>query len=98
MKRFVDYAGEPVLLSLESERHIAEVHPEIDLEQLRLALKDPNEVRKSSYRATSVLYYRIKTVKRFICVVVKSCDDGNFISSALTTTKPKSGEVIYVRK
>jgi len=98
MKRFVDYSGQQILLSLESERHIAEAHPEIDFDHLRSALRDPDEVRKSSYRATSVLYYRIKAARRFICVVVKICDDGKFISSALTTTKPKTGEVIYVRE
>jgi hypothetical protein len=75
-----------------------EAHPEIDFEQVAGALKDPDEVRRSSYRATSILYYRLKAAKRFICVVVKICPDGKFISSAMTTTKPKTGEVIYVRK
>ena len=98
MKRFIDYTGEQILLSVETERHIADAHPEIDFDQVLAALKDPDEVRKSSYRATSILYYRIKAAKRFICVVVKNCPDGKFISSAMTTTKPKTGEVIYVRE
>lgn len=98
MKRFVDYAGEQIVLSAESERHIAEAHPEIDFNQVRSTLKDPDEVRRSSYRATSILYYRVKSEKRFICVVVKICPDGKYISSAMTTTKPKTGEVIYVRE
>jgi hypothetical protein len=97
MKKFVDYNGAEVLLSKETKTHICLVHSEIDFDQIRSALSDPDEVRKSSYRSSSVLYYRIKSAKRFVCVVVKSCPDGQFISSAMTTTKPKTGEVIYVR-
>jgi hypothetical protein len=97
LKRIVDYSGTQILLSAESERHIAAVHPEIDFDHIRKALENPDEVRMSSYRSTSVLYYRAKAAKRFICVVVKACSDGNFISSAMTTGKPKTGEIIYVR-
>ena len=98
MKRFVDYTGTQIILSEEAERHIAVVHSEIDFTHIRMALSDPDEVRKSSYRASSILYYRLKAAKRFVCVVVKSCPDGKFISSAMTTVKPKTGEVVYVRK
>jgi hypothetical protein len=98
VKRFVDFAGKLVLLSTDSEKHIAQSHPEIRLDELRRALVDPDEVRRSTYRDTTVLYYRIKASRRYTCVVVKICADGNFIASAMTTTKPKTGEVIYVRK
>ncbi len=97
MRKFVDYNAAQILLSKETEQHIRLVHSEIDFEQIRSALSDPDEVRKSSYHSSSVLYYRVKSAKRFVCVVVKSCSDGQFISSAMTTTKPKTGEVIYVR-
>ena len=98
MRQFIDYIGSNIRLSAESERHIAITHPEIDFAQIRVALNDPDEVRQSSYRNTTVLFYRVKSARRYICVVVKDCDEGKFISSAMTTTKPKSGEVIYVRK
>ncbi len=98
MKLLVDYKGDFISFSKGSELHIAECHPEITLAYIRIALKDPDEIRISSYRNSSILYYRKKSSKRFICVVVKVCEDGNFISSAMTTSKAKSGEVIYVRK
>jgi hypothetical protein len=98
VKRFVDFAGMRILLSTDSERHIVESHPEIRIDELRRALGDPDEVRRSTHRNTTVLYYRIKAARRYTCVVVKVCSDGNFIASAMTTTKPKTGEVIYVRK
>lgn len=97
-KRFIDYSGKEILMSVEAERHIALFHSEISIEEIQSTLSDPGEVRKSSYHATSALYYRLKSSNRFICVVVKLCSDGYFISSAMTATKPKSGEVIYVRK
>lgn len=98
MKRFIDYTGARIVLSQGAEQHIAFAHSEIDIDQIRLALSDPDEVRMSSYHNSSMLYYRIKAAKRFVCVVVKDCSDGKFISSAMTTTKPKTGEVIYVKK
>ncbi len=98
MRRFVDYNREQIVLAEDAERHIALIHPEVDIEQIRLALFDPDEVRKSSYKLTSVLYYRLKATRYFVCVVVKSCPDGKFISSVMTTTKPKTGKVIYVKK
>lgn len=75
--------------------HISEVHPEVSLEDIRIALNNPDEVRMSSYKEDSELYYLLKTQRRYICVIVKVCRDGNFISTALTTTKPKSGRLIY---
>jgi hypothetical protein len=98
MKKFIDYSGFQILLSKETEQHIAFVHSEIDIASVRKALSDPDEVRRSSHHSSSKLYYRVKSLNRFICVVVKICTDGRFISSAMTTSKPKSGEVIYVRR
>lgn len=78
--------------------HIAEVHPEVSLKDIKAALKDPDEVRMSSYKDNSELYYLFKTKQRYICVIVKLCEDGNFISTALTTTKPKVGRIIYKKE
>ena len=98
MKRFYDFSDDIILLSPEAEQHIAAVHPEVSADQIASTLADPDEVRRSSYKTTSFLYYRLKRQNRFICVVVKECPDGFFIATAMTTTKPKSGEVLYVRE
>ena len=71
------------------------MHSEVSLGDIETALKNPDEVRTSSYKDNGELYYLLKTKKRYICVVVKICDDGNFISTAMTTTKPKVGQLIY---
>jgi hypothetical protein len=98
MRRFTDFAGDTVKLSRETEKHISSAHSEITSDLIAKTLEDPDELRNSSYNAASILYYRLKIKKRYICVVVKKCSDGFFISTAMTTTKPKSGEVIYVRE
>jgi hypothetical protein len=97
MKRFTDYLGAVVLLSSETEQHITDAHPEVHVDQIRQSLGNPDEVRRSSYKGTTSLYYRLRSSNRYICVVVKNCVDGLYISTAMTTTKPKTGEVLYVK-
>lgn len=60
-------------------------------------LKNPDEVRRSKTNTKSELYYLLRLHQRYTCVVVKRCPDGDFISTAMTTTKPKFGEIIYTR-
>ncbi len=92
---FINYKKQRVILSNGAFEHIFEAHPEVSLEDIKIVLEDPDEVRLSSYKNDSELYYMLKTKRRYICVIVKICEDGNFISTALTTTKPKIGRVIY---
>ena len=81
-----------------SPKRISEAHLEVSLKNIEVTLKEPDEVRVSSYKNDSELYYVFKMKRRYICVIVKICEDGNFISTALTTTKPKVGHVIYKKK
>ncbi len=92
---FFNFKKQQVILEDSSYQHIVEIHPEVTLEQIKATLEDPDEVRKSSHHFASELYYLLKSKKRFICVVVKICPDGNFVSTAMTTTMPKEGRVIY---
>lgn len=92
---FSNFRKQRVTLGDGAYEHITEVHPEVSLDLIKATLEDPDEVRVSSYRKDSELYYLRRTKQRYVCVVVKGCSDGNFISTALTTTKPKEGRVIY---
>ena len=92
---FINYKNQRIILSDGAFKHISERHPEVSLKNIKAALKDPDEVRMSSYKDDSELYYIFKTARRYICVIVKICEDGNFISTALTTIKPKVGRLIY---
>lgn len=97
MKEFLNYRHQVILLSKGTWQHICEAHPEIDTAQIAECLENPDEVWRSRKNKRSELYYLIRQSQRFTCVVVKKCPDGNFISTALTTTKPKIGDVIYKR-
>ncbi len=92
---FQNFKKQRVILGDGAYEHIAEAHPEVTLDQIKVALEDPDEVRASSYREDSELYYLRRTKQRYICVVVKVCVDGIHIATALTTTKPKVGRVLY---
>lgn len=94
---FVNYKRQRIVLGDATFDHIAEVHPEVSMALIKVALEDPDEVRESSYKKDSELYYSRRTLRRYTCVVVKICRDGNFISTALTTEKPKVGRLIYKR-
>ena len=95
---FINYKNQEIILGNGAFEHITEAHPEISLKDIKVTLKDPDEVRMSSYKDDSELYYLFKTKRRYICVIVKICNDGNFISTALTTIKPKIGRVIYKKE
>ena len=98
MKEFKNFRGEKIQLSNRTLKHIKKIHPEIRIVLIRETLGSPDEVRKSSRRADSELYYMKRRNNRFICVIVKICHDGNFISTALTASRPKTGIVIYKKE
>jgi hypothetical protein len=95
---FINYKKQRIILGDGAFEHICEAHPEVSLEDIKATLKDPDEVRMSSHKDDSELYYLFKIKRRYICVIVKICEDGNFISTALITTKPKVGRLIYQKR
>ncbi|MBL7665629.1 MAG: hypothetical protein JNM93_10895 [Bacteriovoracaceae bacterium] len=97
MKTFENYRGEVIFLHPDTLEHIQDMHSEIDLLMISKTLKDPDEVRWSKQKEDSQLYYLLRTQTRYTCIVVKICEDGHFISTALTTNKPKIGNIYYQR-
>lgn len=100
MKEFKDYEDRTILLAEDSFQHIENFHSEITLEQIETTLIDPIEVRESTKKGFSILYYslKIKTEKkvRYICVVVKKDFEGNyFIETAMTCSNLKVGKTIF---
>jgi hypothetical protein len=98
MKTFKNYKSEDCILTDEQENHISQRHPDATLNLISSCLKTPNEVRRSTSNHISNLYYITKTESRLFCVVLKVCPDGNFISTAYSTTKIKSGQLIYEKE
>lgn len=99
MKVFKDYTAAEVKLDDEAAEHIADKHPEITSQQIAETLADPDEVRKSHHKEETSLFYKKRINERgqtrFTAVIVKSRLDGNWIDSAMTTSKVKEGELIY---
>jgi hypothetical protein len=95
MRVFENYLGEKCFLTDEQEEHIRSRHPEASELLITKCLADPVEIRKSSSHALAHLFYILKTDTRYFCVVLKCCSDGNFISTAYTTTQIKNGPLIY---
>ena len=95
MISFENYRDEKVWLHEDTLKHIQNKHKEINLEMIRETIKDPDEIRQSQKDQRSQLYYYFRKEDRYICVVVKICEDGIFISTVLTTDKIKKGIVIY---
>jgi len=92
---FSNYKNETIILENETKKHVKEFHKEITTLVIKKTLIAPDEVRASTAKSISELYYLKKKENRFYCVVVKVCNDGNFISTALTTSKVKKGKLIY---
>jgi len=95
MDTFLNYKEEKCYLTEEQQKHITNRHPDVNLELISKCLLSPLEVRKSSSKTVSHLYYITKIKNKFFCVVLKICADGNFIATAYTTNKIKAGQIIY---
>jgi hypothetical protein len=92
------YQNRTVELSDETWKHIQDAHPEISIEDIKQSLVDPFEVRRSQSKENVELFYHLKSREpklRYRLVVVKLLAQGCFISTAMTTSQIKNGEVLY---
>ncbi len=96
--KLLDYQGRTVELSDETWKHIQDAHPEVTIEDIKQALVDPVEVRRSQYKENAELFYHLKSREpkiRYRLVVVKILAQGCFVSTTMTTSQTKKGEVLY---
>jgi|SRR3990172_1482792 len=80
------------------ERVILEKHPVLRgrEEDVRLALLEPDEVRRSSKDAAVLLFYR-GSKPRWMCAVTKREDESGFVVTAYPTDAVKIGETVWTR-
>jgi len=71
-------------------------HPSVAgmVKEARLALAEPNEVRRSRYDSSTYLYYR-RLDDMLICVVAKHLNEEGFVVTAYLTDKIKRGEGVW---
>ncbi len=65
-------------------------------EEVRRALEDPDEVRRSRKDSQVVLFYRGRA-PRWLCAVARRVDDSGFLITAYLTDAIKVGDTIWTR-
>ena len=66
-------------------------------EEVKEAIKNPDEVRRSKKDFSVFLYYK-KYDNLFICVLVRHLNNEGYIITAYVADKMKKGEVIWQKK
>ena len=75
---------------------VTKKHPSVAgmIEEVMLALKDPDEVRRSRFNGSIYLYYK-RLDDMLICVVTKHLDEEGFLVTTYLTNKIKRGETVW---
>lgn len=74
-------------------------HPSVAgrVEEAKLALMDPVDVRRSRYDSSIYLYYR-RLDDTLICVVAKHLNEEGFAVTAYLTDRIKRGETVWKKR
>jgi len=102
VKQYPELEGKVVNLGEKEEDHINDFHPEINEENIKETLLEPDEVRKSKKKVDTKIYWKKRLNRfgktRYTGVVVKNRADGKWIDTAYTTSRIKKGDLIYPKQ
>ena len=104
MLRFEDVKGGSIRLSDERLDHLQSQHPEMvdQLARISNTLKHPDRIVRSRTDISVELFYKYYTntpvSMKYLCIVVRTSRDDNFIITAYHTDTVKRGEVIWEKK
>jgi len=104
MKIFQDYKGRPVSLSDERLNHLESQHPEMvsQLKRISETLVHPEKVIRSKTDPSAELFYKhyrtTPVSEKFLCIVVKTSRDDNFVITAYYTDGIKGGDLLWEKK
>jgi len=99
MVYFRDLHHRSIRLTDERLAHLESDHPEMQGQAPRIseALADPDRVVRSSADAQVELFYKLypstPVTTKFLCVVVKTLPDDNFIITSYDTDSVKRGDL-----
>jgi hypothetical protein len=102
MNKYLFEVSTPIQCSIHTTREYWEKllvkHPELKnkLENVKEALQNPLEIRKSKKDEMIFLFY-LDDVKYWLCVVVKKNELEGFLVTAYITDSIKEGETIWQR-
>lgn len=104
MQLFKDVHNRAIQLTEERRLHLETEHPEMTGQVPRIAetLANPDAIVRSKTDRTVELFYKhyqsTPVTMKFLCVVVKTFPDDNFIITAYYTDTVKRGEVLWEKK
>lgn len=104
MHKFKDKQGRWVRFSDERLSHLESHHPEMagQLDRISETLAVPDIIVRSRTDTLVELFYKqyISTLvsTKFLCVVVKTSKDNNFIITAYYTDTVKRGDILWEKK
>jgi hypothetical protein len=104
MRRLRDHKGRTIRLSDERLSHLESEHPEMsgELNHISETLAGPDRILRSGTDSSVELFYKhypsTPVSTKFLCVVVKTTKDDNFIITAYFTDTMKRGEVLWEKK
>lgn len=104
MKGFQDYKGRIIRLSDERLDHLETEHPEMvsQLERISETLAYPERVVRSKTDTSVELFYKhyptTPVSENFLCIVVNTFRDENFVVTAYYTDRIKGGDLLWEKK
>lgn len=104
MKVFQDYKGRSVKLSDERVAHLESQHPEMvgQLKRISQTVVHPERVIRSKTDISVELFYKhyrkTPVSEKFLCIVVKTFTDDNFVITAYYTDRIKGGDLLWEMK
>jgi hypothetical protein len=104
MKIFQDYKGRIIRLSDERLDHLETEHPEMvsQLERVSETLVYPERVVRSKTDNSVELFYKhyptTPVSEKFLCIVMKTFRDENFIVTVYYTDRIKGGDLLWEKK
>ncbi len=99
MKWYKDLFNNKIRFSNERALHIKDTHPEMygQFSKIKVVLSNPDEVLISKTDAAVCLYYKkykhTPVTDKYLCVVVKTSGEDNFIITVYFTDKIKRGKI-----
>ena len=104
MKVFQDHRGRIIRLSDERLDHLETEHPEMvsQFERISETLTYPERVVRSKTDTSVELFYKYYPTtpvsEKFLCIVLKTFRDENFIVTAYYTDRVKGGDLLWEKK
>ncbi len=104
MLYFIDINSRKIRFTDERRNHLEQNHPEMVKQEskIREALLSPDQIMLSKTDSEVQLFYKYfentPVNAKYLCVIVKSTNDDNFIITSYFTDSIKKGKLLWIKK